>query len=154
MILTMHLARRSPGTRLPAPPNPFIFPLRPLGSKFLTLWRKAKTPFENNGRGRWNSLSFHFSSWLNFDDSSHWQSIYLADWSRRLPGGQDRRVGPSTGSMWSQLLVPWWEWDLGGLCGLEAMLGDPSAFRQDATSPDMLLFAVCLYWVGLALLIY
>lgn len=36
-ILMMHSARHSPKTRLPAYPNPFIFPPRPLGSKFLTL---------------------------------------------------------------------------------------------------------------------
>lgn len=60
VVPTMHLARRSPGTRLPAPPNPFIVPRRPLGSKFLTLSRKAKTPFENTRRGRWTPLSFSF----------------------------------------------------------------------------------------------
>lgn len=60
VVPTMHLARRSPGTRLPAPPNPFIVPRRPLGSKFLTLSWKAKTPFENTRRGRWTPLSFSF----------------------------------------------------------------------------------------------
>lgn len=92
---------RDPDSSLPVYPNPCIFPLRPLGSKFLSLSQKAKTPFEENRRGRCSSLSSHFPSWLNLDDSNRLQSIYLADLAHRLPGGLHLWICPSRGSMWS-----------------------------------------------------
>lgn len=57
--------------------------------------------------------------------------------------------------MWSQLVVPRWEWELGGRAVLSgSYVGGSSVSCQDVTSGDVLLFAVCLYWVGLALITY
>lgn len=60
------------------------------------------------------------------------------------------------GGMWSQLVVPWWwEWEVGGgWSGLEALLGALQCSAKMILLRDVLLFAVCLCWAGLALITY
>lgn len=50
-IQTMRSACRYPRSRRPASPRPFIFPLPPLGSKFLTLSRHTETPLKKIEEG-------------------------------------------------------------------------------------------------------
>lgn len=45
--------------------------------------------------------------------------------------------------MWSQLVVPWWEWGLGGV---EAMSGSLLGSAEMILLGEELLFAVCLCW--------
>lgn len=68
--------------------NPFIFPLRPLGSTFLTLFAKeTKTPLEKkNNRREAKFLSLLFPSWLNYKLTQVICSQFICDLSCRLPG--------------------------------------------------------------------
>lgn len=49
--------------------------------------------------------------------------------------------------MWSQLVVPWWEWGWGGVqCGWEAVLGAFLGSVEMILLDAVLLFAVYLCW--------
>lgn len=129
-------------------PTSIHIPAPTFGIKIPDPFTAHRDTFEKNRRGRRNSLSFHFPSWLNFHDSSHLQSIYLAGLSCRRPGGQRRCVCPS-----GRHVVPAGcavVVGMGGGGGVEwsgSSVGGSSVFCQDDTSQGCS-FVCCLFVLG------